>query len=164
MGIPAFFLSKMEMIMRSVGVLLFYVLLTSCSQVNTQSNDYYKNQKKMRHGIVPIPNSKTMTKEIISPPPKEKVAKGKELYLKNCYSCHGADGKGNGPGSIDLKVKPKNLIKIVKEVPNFKLYMSISQWQGKMPGWINVLSQNELDDVKAYIKSLALRSSPTKIN
>ena len=30
---------------------------------------------------------------------------GKEMYLKYCASCHGAQGRGDGPVSRDLKVK-----------------------------------------------------------
>jgi mono/diheme cytochrome c family protein len=34
---------------------------------------------------------------------------GKEMYLKYCASCHGSQGKGDGPVSRDLKVKMPDL-------------------------------------------------------
>jgi mono/diheme cytochrome c family protein len=34
---------------------------------------------------------------------------GKELYLKYCASCHGTQGKADGPVSRDLKVKVPDL-------------------------------------------------------
>jgi mono/diheme cytochrome c family protein len=34
---------------------------------------------------------------------------GKEMYNAYCASCHGADGKGNGPAAPALKVAPTNL-------------------------------------------------------
>ena len=34
---------------------------------------------------------------------------GKEMYLKYCASCHGSQGKGDGPVSRDLKVKLPDL-------------------------------------------------------
>src|SRR5215471_14364409 len=34
---------------------------------------------------------------------------GKEMYNAYCASCHGADGKGNGPAAPALKVSPTNL-------------------------------------------------------
>jgi mono/diheme cytochrome c family protein len=34
---------------------------------------------------------------------------GKEMYLKYCASCHGSEGRGDGPVSRDLKVKVPNL-------------------------------------------------------
>jgi mono/diheme cytochrome c family protein len=34
---------------------------------------------------------------------------GRDFYLKYCASCHGKDGKGDGPVSPYLKVKPTDL-------------------------------------------------------
>lgn len=144
-------------------LMMFFLTLLGCSQINTESRDHYQEQKQMRHGVVPIPVSVHKTFKT-NPPNEEQIASGKEIYMKNCYSCHGIDAKGTGPAIVDLKVKPKNLIKLIEEVPNFKFYMTVSQWQGKMPGWINVLSEQELDDVKAYIKHLALNQKTNSRN
>src|SRR5581483_4439410 len=34
---------------------------------------------------------------------------GREMYLKYCASCHGSQGKGDGPVSRDLKIKATDL-------------------------------------------------------
>ena len=34
---------------------------------------------------------------------------GKEMYLKYCASCHGVQGKGDGPVSRDLKIRVPDL-------------------------------------------------------
>lgn len=39
----------------------------------------------------------------------EKIALGEELYMKNCSSCHGKDGSGDGPASATLNPKPRDL-------------------------------------------------------
>ena len=39
---------------------------------------------------------------------------GRELYLEYCSSCHGADGKGKGPVSGDLKIKVPDLTMLAK--------------------------------------------------
>lgn len=36
------------------------------------------------------------------------VARGRDLYRANCSSCHGDEGRGEGPSSLTLKVKPRN--------------------------------------------------------
>jgi len=37
------------------------------------------------------------------------IAAGKELYEKNCASCHGAGGKGDGKTGETMKTKPADL-------------------------------------------------------
>ena len=36
-------------------------------------------------------------------------ASGKEMYLQYCASCHGKEGKGDGPAAAALKAAPNNL-------------------------------------------------------
>jgi mono/diheme cytochrome c family protein len=44
---------------------------------------------------------------------EEKVAAaGREEYLQYCASCHGTEGKGNGPIAADLRVAPADLTQI----------------------------------------------------
>lgn len=39
---------------------------------------------------------------------------GKALYDKNCASCHGAGGKGDGPAAKAFKTKPSDLSALAK--------------------------------------------------
>lgn len=41
-------------------------------------------------------------------------ASGEDLYRRFCSSCHGLDGKGNGPVAPVLKEKPKDLTRIAE--------------------------------------------------
>ena len=40
------------------------------------------------------------------------VGWGKELFLRHCASCHGEDGKGNGPAATALKNPPADLTRL----------------------------------------------------
>src|SRR5215470_19038933 len=42
------------------------------------------------------------------------AASGEEMYKNYCASCHGADGKGNGPAASALKTPPPDLAALAK--------------------------------------------------
>jgi mono/diheme cytochrome c family protein len=94
----------------------------------------------------------------------DQVARGKSVYAKHCMECHGADGRGQ-PG--DWRVRDAEghfpppplddsahawhhptavLLEIIRE--------GSPQGQGKMPAWKDRLTEQETQDVVAYIKSL----------
>jgi hypothetical protein len=43
------------------------------------------------------------------------VALGQKLYMQYCASCHGADGKGNGPQAGANNPKPSDLTQLAKK-------------------------------------------------
>lgn len=45
---------------------------------------------------------------------QQKVDFGKQDYDANCASCHGADGKGNGPMQELLRVRPSDLTQLAR--------------------------------------------------
>ncbi len=49
-----------------------------------------------------------MDLSLVKNPTPEYIAKGKELFISTCSSCHGQDGKGNGPAGGALNPKPRN--------------------------------------------------------
>ena len=54
-----------------------------------------------REVIPPIDPATVMT------PNPALMAKGKALYAQTCATCHGVDGKGDGPGGTGLTPKPR---------------------------------------------------------
>jgi mono/diheme cytochrome c family protein len=42
-------------------------------------------------------------------------ASGKEMFTQYCASCHGTDGKGNGPAAAALKTAPVDLTQLAKK-------------------------------------------------
>ncbi len=133
---------------------ILFFLMTSCSQINQQSQDY-NQEKKMRHGIIPLDakiiKSNPLERKLIP----RKVSAGAKAYKRYCLQCHGENAEGNGPQATQLTPQPKNLKKMAKQVPNFKFYIMVSQWQGSMPGWKSMLSKEEIESIEEFILSLA---------
>jgi mono/diheme cytochrome c family protein len=122
-------------------------------------------------GIVPLQGEPAQ-----KPPARQaNTASGKETFLKYCASCHGEDGKGNGPAAIALKPPPSDLTTLSKrhegEYPAgyvgavLKFGRSLAAHGSlDMPVWgsrfktldpvRDATGQQHVDDVVAYIKSL----------
>lgn len=65
---------------------------------------------------------------------KNATSPGKALYDKNCASCHGFDGKGDGPMAKFLTTKPTDLTQIAKKAGGkFPMVQVLSQIDGTLP-------------------------------
>ena len=136
-------------LLHTLSLLFFFA---NCSHVNPQSQDYFSKQSKLRHGIVPLDETPAPTK-VSRQIQDESVKRGQKLYENACLKCHGATGVGDGADAKSLPHPPADLRAAVREVPHFTLYISISQWEGKMPGWKQHFTALERDDLVAYLKT-----------
>jgi len=90
-------------------------------------------------------------------------AEGKKLYASYCSSCHGEQGKGDGMAARSLPIKPKDHTDgaTMNRLTDQNLADTISKGGaavGKssfMPAWGGVLKDNQLQDLLAYLRSIA---------
>jgi len=87
---------------------------------------------------------------------------GREIFQKHCALCHGADAKGTGQLAATLPRKPANLTdcRLTAEDP-VEVIQGVIRHGGSyvsrspvMPAWQGTLSEAEIADVAAYVKSL----------
>jgi len=57
------------------------------------------------------PQSSSQQKE---PVRRADITSGKNMFVNYCASCHGVDGKGNGPAAVALKPAPTDLTTLAK--------------------------------------------------
>ena len=77
--------------------------------------------------LLPAQDTTTKVKTVGVTPTS--VASGKEMFHAYCASCHGIDGKGNGPAASALKNKPTDLTLLAKtsagKFPSMRVMNSI---------------------------------------
>lgn len=94
----------------------------------------------------------------------QNVAEGKKLYSTYCTSCHGDAGKGDGTAGASLPVKPADHTNgaVMNKLSDSFLVNIISKGgsgAGKssfMPSWGGALTDQQIRDIIAYIRSIAV--------
>lgn len=94
------------------------------------------------------------------------VEDGKKIYDIHCFQCHGFEGKGDGSAATYLVRRPRDftdgLYKLKTSPPKISrvrdedIYHAISNGMSStgMPPWKNILSEQEMWNLVAYLKSL----------
>lgn len=86
--------------------------------------------------------------------PKTPVERGERSFVRLCSGCHGADGRGvRRPG---LKVPPKDLTDpaLHERLGEGGLRRTLRDGKGQMPAFGNLLPEQEIDELIAYLKTL----------
>ena len=96
----------------------------------------------------------------------ESVSNGAAVFAKQCASCHGASGKGDGAMAAKLKSKPADLTDAEwKHGPSdgeiFTLIRDGAKNAG-MKAYRGVLSERQMWDLVNYIRSLGPPSASTR--
>ena len=94
---------------------------------------------------------------------------GKRLYQSYCTGCHGASGKGDGPAGKTLPVKPADHTngKKMSQYSDEHLVNVISKGGAsvgkspQMPAWGAVLKEAQIQEIVAYIRTLASPENDT---
>jgi mono/diheme cytochrome c family protein len=84
------------------------------------------------------------------------VATGKKLYLRECFSCHGATGKGDGTAAKDLQKSPGDLSSPkTQSQSDGALFWKITEGRNPMPACEKLLSEEERWHVVNYVRTLS---------
>ena len=98
--------------------------------------------------------------------PASTAENGRQLYVDNCASCHGASAHGDGPMADQLRVRPSNLTDLTRRnggmFPTARVGRIVdgrdvsSHGNPDMPVWGTTFTRRGLDDaaVKARIEAI----------
>jgi len=104
--------------------------------------------------------------------------RGLRLYLGNCFICHGANARGDGPYADKLKPKPRSFddAAYFERKTDQEIYNIISKGgpadrkSPMMHGWGFRLTRSQIQDLVAYVRSvsrnedLAARPAPKHLS
>ncbi len=103
------------------------------------------------------------------------VGRGAAVYLKACATCHGLQGDGRGEGAADIDPAPRNFRRAVyqyRSTPSGSLPQDrdlirtvlVGAPGTAMPAWRDLLTEQQVVDVVAYIKRFSPRFAEEEID
>ena len=81
---------------------------------------------------------------------------GADIYKAKCQMCHAADGSGNTPAGKAMKARALNSPDVLKESET-DLIAIVRNGRNKMPAFAGKLTDAQITDVVAYIRTLQTR-------
>jgi mono/diheme cytochrome c family protein len=83
------------------------------------------------------------------------LAAGKALYARECVSCHGEGGRGNGPDAADLSRQPADFTSpAVAGQADGELFWKLTEGNKPMPRYGRMLSEDDRWNLVNYIRSI----------
>ncbi len=88
------------------------------------------------------------------------IAAGRIVFFKECLTCHGETGIGDGPQAKDLEIQVGNLRYDIANQVDGELYFKISKGNKPMPEFIKTLKPAQRWNVINFIRTLQATPSP----
>lgn len=122
---------------------------------NKSAQQGFEAQDQLDISRIPLPAGENL---------EQAIDKGADVYQANCFGCHGPNQDGNGVNAASLNPKPRNL----RDAPFMQAmsYQRINTSVHKgvpgtaMPRWENVLTEDQIKNVIAYVLSLTAPTAP----
>ncbi len=83
------------------------------------------------------------------------IAAGKEVFTKNCLSCHGPTGKGDGAAAFALNPKPRDLSNPkVAQQSDGSIFWKLTEGKKPMPAFEKLTTETERWQVINFVRTL----------
>ncbi len=128
-----------------------------CTAASVGTDSMQEKRKPWR-----VPKRALRMKNPVKPSVKG-LALSKKLYMKECASCHGKDGKGKGSAAKGLEVKPADHTNpdMNKEVDG-SIFWKIRIGRQPMPSFRGKLKKEQMWGLVNYIRTLHKKPATSK--
>ena len=89
----------------------------------------------------------------------EGSAAGAGVFKAKCVTCHGPDGSGNTPVGKSLQTADLRSPEVQKK-SDAELTQSVSEGKGNMPAFKGNITDDEIQSVLKYVRTLAAKGDP----
>lgn len=141
---------------RTLLSIILIIVVTLCLpswSLGRRSGTDDSHESGHHHGTWAVPDQEERRANPV-PPDKASLEEGAKLYKTYCASCHGEQGRGDGPASAGLTPRPPDLTHVTEHHRDGEVAWKIATGRGAMPGWKNTLSEKQIWNVVNYLKSI----------
>ncbi len=137
----------------SSGLLLLFFFLSSCSRNNSDTTP------------LKSPEAKKSEQRVEVKAKKGDPEKGKVVYEKYCFYCHGREGRGDGAIGIAVTPHPADFVgdkrkmaksddELIRSIAD-GIKRDIGSEEMAMPRWKDILSEEDMWNALAYVRELS---------
>ena len=129
-------------------ILMGVVFLTACGGKEGSPPNANENAT-----LAPVPPEYD---GLTNPLGEEAADAGAEVFRTNCATCHGPQGRGDGPAGQSLEPKPRNLAHIQSVAGDDFLFWRIREGKPgtSMVAWKGILTDEQIWQTISFIRTL----------
>ena len=139
---------------RRIVIVTIFILLGLPILYTSSAHEEVRPKTSSRHGHWSAPPEAVKRTNPIAHD-QTSIKRGKNLFKTYCISCHGPEGRGDGPAAAGLHPKPPNLVKMAGHHTDGDIAWKIENGRGTMPAWKGRLKETEIWDLTNFIQTLS---------
>ena len=91
--------------------------------------------------------------------------RGGELYMANCWMCHGKKGQGDGPASKAFSTESPKIAKTIERERWERAIRVIMDGRGDMPGYSQVMDKHDVKRILTWLENpRTVKPRPSKLD
>ena len=79
--------------------------------------------------------------------------RGGELYMANCWMCHGKKGQGDGPAAAAFSTESPKIAKTIERTSWDQMIRIIMDGRGEMPGYSQIMDKHDVKRILTWLEN-----------